>query len=165
MAKKNETGKKKPIYKKWWFWVLVVILIYAISPKSTDTADDTEQQDESVDVVDTIKDEEPLSFELVAGEAGEYGELFTMNKDTEFEETYYIYYVPSGTYTITNSGDYMGQFNVCSKETHVTEDGWEEPAEIFYVKALDVDESDTVTIENDQYIEIHEPAKFTLESK
>ena len=107
--------------------------------------------------------EEKISFTLVAGEKGEYGKLFTINKGTEFEETYYVYRVPVGTYTVTNVGKYMNQFNVYGDEIHVTEEGWEEPAETFYVKVLDIGKSDTVTIGENQYIEIHEPGNFKLE--
>ena len=103
------------------------------------------------------------SVELIAGEAGEYGELFTINKDTEFEETYYIYHIPAGTYAVTNAGEYMSQFSVYSDEIVVNDSGWEEVAEIFYVKVLDVGKSDTFTIEDGQFIEIHEPSKFVLE--
>lgn len=107
--------------------------------------------------------EDSLSFELIAGEPGEYGELFTINKDTEFEETYYIFRIPAGTYTVTNIGEYMDQFNVYGDTIHVTDAGWEEFSDIFYVKVLDVGKSDTFTIEEGQIIEIHEPGKFLLE--
>ena len=103
------------------------------------------------------------SFELIAGEPGEYGELFTINKDTEFEETYYIYRIPAGSYTVTNSGEYMDQFNVMGETVTVTEEGYEEFSDVVYVKALAAGESDTFTIADGQIIEIHEPGRFLLE--
>ena len=106
---------------------------------------------------------ETTTIELIAGEAGKYGELFTMNKGTEAEETYYIYHIPAGTYTVTNIGEYMSQFNIYSDEIVVNDAGWEEVAEAFYVKVLNVGASDTFTIEDGQFIEIHEPAKFAIE--
>lgn len=106
---------------------------------------------------------EKISFDLIAGEAGEYGTLVTFNEGTECEETLYIYHIPAGTYTVTNVGSYMGQINIYSDETHITDEGWEEPAESFYVKLLRVNESDTFTIADGQYIEIHEPDIFRLE--
>ena len=121
------------------------------------------EAEEEAEVEAEDDDEGTLSFELVAGEEGEYGELFTMNKGTEFEETYYIYHVPSGTYTVTNTGEYMNQFNVYSDEITVNDAGWEEVAEVFYAEVLDVGASDAVTIEDGQFIEIHEPGKFLLE--
>lgn len=182
MKNKKVKKAKKPIYKKWWFWTIIVLLLVSAFGNSGDSEDDTTNDIEtesvaeaeeakveatpSEDEKETEADvaEAALSFELVAGEAGEYGELFTMNKDTEFEETFYIYHVPAGTYTVTNTGEYKDQFNVYSDEIQVNkETGWEEYTEIFYVELLDVGQSDTVTIEDGQFIEIHEPGKFLLE--
>lgn len=33
----NSEKVKKPIYKKWWFWLIVVIVVVAISSSSNDT--------------------------------------------------------------------------------------------------------------------------------
>lgn len=144
---------------------IILVLILVSSPNKESTTETiptaTTAAVETVEVAEAV--EATLSIELIAGEPGEYGELFTINKDTEFEETYYIYRIPAGTYTVTNSGEYMNQFNVYSGEVHVTEDGWEEFTEAVYVKALDVGQSDTFTIADGQCIEIHEPAKFTIE--
>ena len=33
---------KKPVYKKWWFWTIIVIMVLGTtSPKDTDTAENT----------------------------------------------------------------------------------------------------------------------------
>lgn len=102
---------------------------------------------------------------LVAGVQGQYGEPFTINAGTEFEENYYIYRIPAGTYTVKNVGEYLNQFNVVGETVHITDAGWEELSDIYYVKALKAGESDTVTIEDGQVIEIHEPGKFELTPK
>ena len=176
---------KKKWYKKWWVWVIVIVMIGSVFNQNDDDATKggkdntppTVQQDQTNDKQDENTDdstednsgeadetpEAQLTFELVAGEAGEYGELFTINKDTEFEETYYIYRIPAGTYTITNTGSYMAQLSVYGNEIVVNDAGWEEPAETLYVKLLDVGASDTVTIPEDCFIEIHEPDQFTFE--
>lgn len=131
-------------------------------PTEPSTDSTTEPTEEATTEKITEPTEETLTIELIAGEPGEYGELFTINKGTEFEETYYIYHIPAGTYTVTNIGEHMNQFNVYSDEVHIV-DGWEEPAEVIYVKLLDVNESDTFTIQDGQYIEIHGPGGFRLE--
>lgn len=162
---------KKPIFKKWWFWVivaLVVILIGSGGGNDEGTAADpasapTSEVFTSIEETEKPIDESALSIELVAGEPGEYGELFTINKDTEFEETYYIYRIPSGNYKVTNTGEYMNQFNVYGDTVYVTDAGWEELSDVVYVKSLDVGESDTFTIEDGQIVEIHEPGRFLLE--
>lgn len=154
---------KKPIFKKWWFWaVIIIVLISAMSSGGDDTATTAEPVQKIEETEEPIV-ESALSLELVAGEPGEYGELFTINKDTEFEEAYYIYRVPSGDYTVTNTGEYMNQFNVYGDTVSVTDEGWEELSDVIYVKLLDVGESDTFTIEEGQIIEIQEPGKFILE--
>lgn len=107
---------------------------------------------------------ENTTITLIAGENNEYAELLTMNAGTEFEETQYVYYLPAGTYTATNINEnYPGQINVYSRDISVNEEGLEEPAETFFVKLLQVGESTEVTINKDQYIEIHEPDQFELQ--
>ena len=160
---------KEPFYKKWWFWVIVTMLIVSFASGGESEEPERITRDTSKrKYTESFKKTEPATeakavIELIAGEPGEYGELFTINKDTKFEETYYIYCIPAGTYTVTNAGEYMSQFSVYSGEVHVTDDGWEEFTESIYIKVLDVDQSDTFTIEEGQCIEIHEPAKFIIE--
>lgn len=158
---------KKPFYKKVWFWLIVIIVLSSLGGGSDTEAEPISTtppttQAHTIEATEAAT-EAALTIELIAGEAGEYGKLFTINKDTEFEETYYIYHIPVGTYTVTNTGKYMSQINVYSGEIIVNDSGWEEVAESFYVKVLDVGASDTFSIEDGQFIEIHEPAKFTLE--
>lgn len=173
--KNEKPKKKKKWYQKKWVWILIVFLVlYSFGSRDDDTTNAGNKADSTVPTSSPVQnvqstnepeetaDVEPLTFDLIAGEAGEYGELFTINKDTEFEETYYIYRIPTGTYTVTNIGEYMNQFNVYGETVYVTEYGWEELSDVYYVKALDVGESDTFTFEDGQIIEIHEPGKFTL---
>ena len=127
--------------------MLAIVLMMAFTACGSDGSDD------SADVV---------SFTLTAGEAGEYGQLITYNKGTEFEETFYAYYVPAGTYTVTNAGDYMSQITVCSNEKIITDAGWEEAEGTGDVKLIGVGESDTITVEEGYHIEIIEPAVFEL---
>lgn len=143
--------------------ILVLILVSSPSKESTTATIPTATTAavETAEVTEAVATS--VSIELIAGEPGEYGELFTINAGTEFEETYYIYRIPAGTYSVTNSGEYMSQFNVYSGEVHVNDDGLGEFTEAVYVKALDVGQSDTFTIADGQCIEIHEPAKFTIE--
>ena len=100
---------------------------------------------------------------LVAGEQGEYGKPMTMNKGTEFEENFFAYYVPYGTYKVTNIGEYVTQVNVYSDETVINEDGWEEIADSVCNDVLKVGESLTVTIPENYHVDISEPTHITLE--
>lgn len=168
---------KKPIFKKWWFWAIAALLIIVITvsggnddPASADDSvsashAEAAQTNEATSAHESESStDEHMVFELIAGEAGEYGEQFTLNKDTELEETYYIYRIPAGSYKVTNCGDTMDQFSIYGDTVYVTDAGWEELSDIVYIQTLDVGESDTFTIESNQIIEIHEPAKFSLES-
>lgn len=143
--------KKKK--KKKWIIIAVVVLVVLIGGFGGGSGSDSGKSDDSAN---------ESSITLTAGEAGEYGQLITYNKDTEFEETFYAYYVPAGTYTVTNIGEYMGQINVYSDETVITEAGWEEAKSTGAVKSIDVGESDTITVEAGQHIEIIEPDVFEL---
>ena len=96
---------------------------------------------------------EPLTFVLTAGE---YGKLITYNKGSEFEESFYAYYIPEGSYTVTNKGKYMRQVSVYSNETHIKEDGWQE------AESFDVSNSDTISVGADQHILIAEPSVFVF---
>ena len=163
--------------KKILIMVMSLMLIFALTACGTETTNNDLNNDNASSIessqsdISTEHDEtsEPeitkLSFTLTAGEAGEYGKLVTYNKGTEFEETFYAYYVPAGTYTVTNKGEYMSQINVYSDETVINEDGWEEPKSTGTVKLLDVDKSETITIENGQHIEIAEPSVFELKQQ
>lgn len=104
---------------------------------------------------------EVLEFELVAGEQGDYGKMISYNKGTEFEENFYAYYIPYGSYKITNVGDYMTQVNVYSDETVITDAGWEEVAD-GSVKLIDVNASEEMTVPKGYHIEINEPSHISL---
>lgn len=104
-----------------------------------------------------------LTFELVAGEQGEYGKMISRNKGTEFEDNRMAYFVPYGTYKITNIGEYMTQVNVYSDETVITEDGWEEIADSVCNDVLDVGASLTVTVPKNYHVEIGKPTHILME--
>ena len=74
--------EKKPFFKKWWFYaIIVLILIGGIfgSDKENVTSKDDDSSiitDEQIsNTASEIKDDDVLSFELVAGEQGEYGKM------------------------------------------------------------------------------------------
>lgn len=57
---------------------------------------------------------------------GEYGKYLTLNKDTEFESTIIMYYIPEGRYYVENHGDSTVQIAFCVDGTEFV-DGWEYP--------------------------------------
>jgi hypothetical protein len=72
MANANETGAKKPIYKKWWFWVLAVFILGALgsgaSDTSTNTASNTGSQNQTAQdgnqPADTKQEAAPASYKV-----------------------------------------------------------------------------------------------------
>ena len=150
---------KKPVYKRWWFWAIIVfVLIAIISGGGDDT--NTETGENTTVTEELPYNETKLIFTIVAGEEGDYGKMVTYNQGTEFEENFYAYYVPVGTYTVTNKGEYRTQINVYSDKKIINEDGWEEPESIGTVEVLDVNQSVVITVENGQHIEASEPSVF-----
>lgn len=41
----NESKPKKPIYKRWWFWVIAVIVLLVITSSGSDGANDSDTSD------------------------------------------------------------------------------------------------------------------------
>jgi hypothetical protein len=185
---------KTPFYKRKWFIFLLAFLLLGgcVRNCTNSTGDNKEQVEPVVEVEDTAspednkdesekdsvaseKDEptlesegEPakaaLTIDLVAGQENEYSKSRTWNAGTEFEETQLVYYVPAGTYEVTNAGEYPTQVNVY-EGVAVTDEGWEEPANVGDIITLKVGETGQITVPEGYYIEIAEPTHVVLEMK
>lgn len=145
--------------------VVMLALSLAACNGETSTTDEIASTPDVAETTGNIELEEKLVIELVAGEQGVYGTPMTFNKGTDGEVTFIAYHIPAGDYTVTNTGTHMDQFNIYSDEIHKTEEGWEEPAESFFVKLIDVNASESFTIEDGQYIKVVEPGKWKIEQK
>lgn len=172
MKNTNEnTNVKKPFYKKWWFWAIVVVValsaMFGSNEEETKPTDDTSSA--IVETTETPSEEkeqeEKLVIELVGDEDGEYSTQMIFNKGTADEIKRYVHHIPAGTYKATNIGEYMGAIYVYSDEIHKTDAGFEEPAESFFGKTLDINASVEITIEDGQNIYIPKPGKFKLEQQ
>lgn len=97
MEMENNT-EKKPIFKKWWLWAIIVIIAGAtIMSMFTGNA-----------------------IEIIGSEKGEYGKETLINKGTYAEKTGTAYYLPVGTYTVKNLGDEMmdmGVYDISNKDS------------------------------------------------
>lgn len=109
---------KKPIFKRWWFWLLAVVLVIAVlTPKNKTDKPDTEVPAEAEGTAseEATQAEEPLSFVLMDSEVGDYGVEVVLNEGTEFEEHEIAYYIPAGNYLVENlNAKGSGQVTVCS---------------------------------------------------
>ena len=185
----NQQKKKRGCL--WWIGLLVVVVFgwnflsnfvdgfisgYNSAKYQDENPPETQEQNESVGNQDTENtkdtentDVEPspsnISFTITAGQQGECGKLITYNAGTEFAEEFFAYYVPAGTYEVTNNTKYMTQVNVYSDEKTVNEDGWEEPAEVYVVQLIDAGKTAEITVGENQHIEVTEPTVLELSLK
>ena len=71
------------------------------------------------------------------------------------------YFVPAGTYKITNVGKYSSQANVYKNERHKTEEGWEEWSD-GYAELVDVNATVEMDIPEGYFFKCDEPSSFKL---
>lgn len=76
-----------------------------------------------------VTSETDFRLELISGEAGQYGKELVLNEGTEFEDRVIGYFVPAGTYKVTNVGDAPTQANVYKNEKTMNDSNWEEWAD------------------------------------
>lgn len=166
MAQKQPKEKKKGNRKKTLLIVLGVIIVLGLFGSTSEN--ETEETLSETETLDTQQNEEQevaadvSVIELIAGEQGEYGELITMSEGTDMEESFYAYYVPGGTYEVTNKGDYMTQVTVYEGFSRNEETGYDDYTNIGDALTLDIGKTDTIEIPDGWFIEIHEPAHITL---
>ena len=181
--KEHEAKKKKR--KIWLLCLLVAFISLVIFVATADTSD--YESDENSELVtsetdsaiqdttdmtdiDEAEDEqagevESDSIELVAGELGEYGKSVVMSAGTDCEEELIVYYVPAGTYTVKNLGDYRTQITVYEGFAKNTETGYDEYTNTGDIVLLNADESGEIEVPDGWFIEIQEPAHISLTAK
>jgi hypothetical protein len=115
--------------------------------------------------------EKPLEIILRYPELGEYGRFYTMNEKVEKaeesdKETIIQCFVPAGTYIVTYEG--RGPWSyvyLMTEETYISEDGWEEYADVWVSKQLKPGDSCEVTVPEGWYIHLNENDVFSLVQK
>lgn len=115
--------------------IVCLIGFGATSPTSSNVEADNnsgtqsaaESTESATSTTEATSSAEPLTIEIVAGEAGDYGKKIVFNEGTDQEDRTYEYLVPAGTYEVTNLGDHATQVNVYkADEKNKTSEGWEE---------------------------------------
>lgn len=111
---------------------------------------------------------EPFEIVLKWPDLGEYGVYYTFNENVKKAEesdknTVIQCFIPAGVYTVTNIDCSPWTFVYAySKETVISEDGWEEPADGWVSSMLKPGESCEVTIPEGWYIKLLENDNFKL---
>lgn len=146
----------------------VMVLSLAACGGKSDTPSDTPENKEPA-TEDAAKEadaeeeaEQNIPIELIAGEQGEYGKTITMNEGTDMEESFYVYYVPAGSYTAKNVGEYMTQVSVYEGFAKNEESGYDEYTNAGNVVLLDIGKEAPIEIPDGWFIEIQEPAHISL---
>lgn len=136
----------------------------ATTPSDITNAPNTQQAEQESQSNDNSSEtlSENSAIELIAGEQGQYGELITMSEGTDMEESFYVYYVPTGSYTVTNDGEYMTQISVYEGIRKNAETGYDEYISTGSVLLLDTGKTGTIEIPDGWFIEIHEPTHISL---
>ncbi|MGT2812567.1 hypothetical protein [Streptococcus minor] len=163
---------KKPFYKRTWFVVLavlfglgIIINIFTDDKHQKDAAvSDTKEVNTITSTVDST--EEPkatsIAIQLIAGEKGDYGQSIVMNEGTDMPEELIVYYLPAGIYEVENIGSFPAQITVYEGFTRDESTGYDNYTASGDAKLIDKGAKDTITVPENWFVEIHEPAKFSL---
>lgn len=181
---KDNVEAKKPFYKKWWFFVIIGVVVLALISGSVsgDNSDVSENSSEELtEIVSTEENfaevtmgeqtqstqEEKLIIELEGDTDGQYSTLLVLNEGTEDEMSRYVQIIPAGTYKATNINYQhdIGGLNIYSEELHTGSTGFDEFKEIYFTEMVKKGESVIVTVEDGQCIYIPSPGKFLFEQQ
>lgn len=176
MAKKfnvnNGEVRKQAFYKQKWFKVIAVIFVLGIIRDMflSDEHSKTESRVENVKSESGTKtkpsiaevEEKKKSFQLIAGELGEFGKKLTMNEGTDMPEDLIVYYLPVGTYEVENIGSFPAQVMVYEGFKRNDETGYDDYTNMGDVKRIEVGKKDTIEVPSGWFVEIHEPVKLEL---
>ncbi len=141
----------------------------AEQPQETPTEETTIKTTEA-ETSETVPDADNSnapSIVLAHGSLDEYSKEITLNAGTSEEATYIGYFIPAGTYTVTNIGKYMDQVTVYADGIQKNDAGWEEPITDGVPRpiVLDVDQSGEITIGENQYVKLGENSLLKFVAK
>lgn len=121
------------------------------SPKEDETADKTAEEAE--EIPEAVADDSE-AITIISGEPNEYSQELVLNEGTGDGGEYRFlgYFVPTGSYKATNTGQYREQITICKNEKHLV-DGWEEWTDGIPV-LLEPNETKDITVEEGYFVKI-----------
>ena len=146
--------KLKMLSKKWWFWVIVVVLVIGVFGS-------------------TESDDSLTKYTLTGEQLGEYGKKVVLNENSDMPVTKYLYKLPEGTYKVTTTFEKVASFYVVKDET-VNTGNSEYPEELNYVSEAylltngndnNIKKNVEISIKNDESILIIGTNTFTFEKQ
>ena len=109
--------------KKWWFWVIIIVLILGAIGSLEDDSNSTSN---------ITNNAVGTKYTLVGGKTGEYGKEVILNKNSDFPVKKYLYKIPAGTYKVTTSYEMLSEFWIVKDQ--IVKTGTEKyPEELNYV--------------------------------
>lgn len=175
--REKDVDAKKQKRKIWLICFAVAMVAFFAFGSTTEPTDNEGElktqtsvnDDSNTNVVSDVEatSEEPNSnaIELVAGEKGDYGKEVVMSEGTDLEEHLIVYYLPAGTYTVKNLGDYRTQISVYEGFSKNVETGYDEYTQTGDIVLLNKNESGDIEIPDGWFIEIQEPTHISLTAK
>lgn len=126
--------EKKPIYKKWWFWLIIVVVVIGMFGNTNDTINTTNTTNITNEITnEVIENTEKEVYTIKGEEIGEYGREVVLNANTDMPVTKYLYKLPAGTYIVTTDFEKMVSFYIVKDKTTTEEDNTEYPEVLDYV--------------------------------
>ncbi|HFI0450079.1 TPA: hypothetical protein ACGOY4_000034 [Streptococcus suis] len=175
MAKKirDEHGnvyvQKKPFYKRIWFIVLVGLFVLSglgrlagSDKESTETSSSAVLESSQSSTASSAETSTTEAIILIADELGQFGRKIVMNEGTDMPEELIVFYLPAGTYRVENIGDYPAQITVYEGFARDESTGYDDYTATGDAKLIEQGNTETIVIPEGWFIEIHEPAKFSL---
>ena len=128
---------KKPIYKKWWFWAIVIFLIFALfggnSKKDNPPTKNNQMNSFNESITETSdSNSNKKTYTLTGENIGEYGKKVILNQNSDMPVEKYIYKIPAGSYKVTTTSNKISSFYIVKDE--ISHSGTETyPEELNYV--------------------------------
>ena len=161
-------NNKNEIFKKWWFWVLVVLVgipfIVGIFEGTADiiTGNVTTETSNITNTVNSNDNKE--IYTLKGGELGKYGKKVTLNANTDMPVDKFLYKIPAGKYKVTTDNNKTTSFFIV-KDDIVQNKDEKYSEELNIVESYLISSSDNIEIElkSDESIQIVDNDSIILE--
>jgi len=126
------SGSNKQLFKKWWFWAIIVVVLGVIGLLTQDTTTNTDTANETP-ASNSQQQEKPETYAITGEVLGEYGREVTLNKNSDMPVKKYLYKLPAGTYKVTTTYDKMANFFIVKDKIGVEAGNTDYPEVLDYV--------------------------------
>ena len=84
----NHEEGKKPVYKKWWFWLIAIIVVFAIIGSNGENTNNTQTSTPTSNTSESVKEEDniPTEYKNALKKAESYSEIMHMSKQGIYDQ-------------------------------------------------------------------------------